>query len=92
MRIKWLREAADDLTEIRHFIAEDNPHAAQRIAELILNTLSYLMDHPEIGRPGRVPGTRELVIPGTPYLVPYRVRNAVIEILAVLHGAQKWPQ
>jgi toxin ParE1/3/4 len=54
--------------------------------------IAYLCDHPEIGRVGRIPGTRELVIPGLPYIVPYRVKSAAIQILGVLHTSQEWPQ
>ncbi|HET6521471.1 MAG TPA: type II toxin-antitoxin system RelE/ParE family toxin, partial [Geminicoccaceae bacterium] len=50
-----------------------------------------LAQHPESGRPGRVPGTRELVVSGTPYIVPYRVQGNTVQILRVLHGARKWP-
>jgi toxin ParE1/3/4 len=92
MRIKWLREAGRDLVEIRRYIAEDNPGAALRTAQGILAMIDYLRDHPGIGRVGRIPGTRELIIPGLPYIVPYRVKGEVIEILGVLHGAMQWPQ
>ncbi|TAN41135.1 MAG: type II toxin-antitoxin system RelE/ParE family toxin [Nitrospirae bacterium] len=92
MRIAWLREAVQDLVEIRRFIATDNPDAAMQVAKRILDTVTYLRDHPEIGRIGRIPGTRELVIPGLPYIVPYRVKGASIEILGVLHASQAWPK
>lgn len=92
MHIKWLHEAANDLVEIRRYIAEDRPSAAQQVAERILDTVTYLRDHPEIGRAGRIPGTRELVIPGLPYIVPYRVKGYEIEILGVLHTGQEWPK
>ncbi|MHB8881220.1 MAG: type II toxin-antitoxin system RelE/ParE family toxin [Thermodesulfovibrionales bacterium] len=92
MRIAWLREAVQDLVEIRRFIATDNPDAALQVAKRILDTVTYLRDHPEIGRIGRIPGTRELVIPGLPYIVPYRVKGASIEILGVLHASQEWPK
>jgi plasmid stabilization system protein ParE len=51
-----------------------------------------LLDHPALGRPGRVPGTRELVVSGTPYILPYRVQGETVQILHVLHGAQRWPE
>jgi toxin ParE1/3/4 len=51
-----------------------------------------LPDNPRMGRPGRVPGTRELVIGQTPYIVPYRLQRGVIQILRVFHGARRWPQ
>lgn len=92
MRIEWLPDAAGNLGEIRRYIAEAHPAAAAQVAERILDTIAYLRDHPGIGRAGRIPGTRELAIPGLPYIVPYRVRGEVIEILGVLHGAQEWPK
>jgi toxin ParE1/3/4 len=92
MRIDWLPEAGQDLVEIRRFIAADHPNAAAQVAKRILDTVSYLRDHPEIGRVGRLPGTRELIIPGLPYIVPYRVKGAAIIILGVLHAAQEWPK
>jgi toxin ParE1/3/4 len=68
MQIEWLPNAVEDLVEIRRFIAADHPGAAAQIAKRILDTVDYLRDHPEIGRAGRLPGTRELVIPGLPYV------------------------
>jgi toxin ParE1/3/4 len=50
-----------------------------------------LAGSPGLGRPGRVAGTRELVIPLTPYIVPYRVRDDAVQIITILHGAQRWP-
>ncbi|HEX8948572.1 MAG TPA: type II toxin-antitoxin system RelE/ParE family toxin [Dissulfurispiraceae bacterium] len=92
MQIKWLREAGQDLVAIRHYIAEEHPGSAAQVAQRILDTVSYLRDHPEIGRAGRIPGTRELVIPGLPYIVPYRVKSGAIEILGVLHTSREWPK
>ena len=92
MCIEWLREAGQDLVKIRSFIAADHPGAAMQMAKRILDTVTYLRDHPEIGRIGRLPGTRELVIPGLPYIVPYRVKGTTIELLGVLHAAQEWPK
>jgi toxin ParE1/3/4 len=65
--------------------------AARRMAERIEETVAGLSDHPELGRPGRVPQTRELIVPGTPYIVPYLVKEDVVEILTVLHAARRWP-
>ena len=92
MRIEWLREAGQDLIELRRYIATDHPAAAVQVAKRILDTVAYLRDHPEIGRRGRIPGTRELIIPGLPYIVPYRVKSTAIQILSVLHASQEWPQ
>lgn len=92
MRIKWLSEAVGDLIGIREYIAQDSPASAEGVAERILSTVDYLRSHPGIGRAGRVPGTREIIIPGLPYIVPYRVRGNNIEILGVLHTSRKWPE
>jgi toxin ParE1/3/4 len=92
MRIGWLPEAVHDLVEIRCYIAEAHPAAAAQVAKRILDTVAYLSEHPGIGRAGRLPSTRELVIPGLPYIVPYRVKGGEIEILGVLHAAQEWPK
>lgn len=89
MRVEWLAEAGHDLTGIRQYIARDNPRAARDVAQRILATIDYLLDHPGIGRPGKLHGTRELVIPSLPYIVLYRVRGEVIEILGVLHTSRQ---
>ncbi len=92
MRIVWSPEAVDDMASLRAYIAEDNPRAASRLAlHIIENIESLLAESPQIGRSGRVPGTRELVIPNTPYIVPYRLEGTTIQILRVYHGARRWP-
>ncbi len=77
--------------EIRERIAEDNPAAATRIVLRIRMAVERLATSPGLGRPGRVAGTRELVVPGTPYIVPYRLTGDIVQIITVLHSAQKWP-
>ncbi len=91
MRLRWTQEAIHDLTAIRDHIAQDRPEAARKVASRILEAVDHLEQFPESGRPGRVPGTRELVVTGTPYQVPYRIEGDFIELLRVLHGAQRWP-
>jgi toxin ParE1/3/4 len=91
MQIVWTAAALLDLAAIRQFIAADNPRAADRQVQLILAGVATLLQFPQIGRPGRVPGTHELVIGRTPYLVPYRLRGETIEIARVLHARQRWP-
>ena len=92
MNIVWSPEAIQDLISLRAYIAEESPAGARRIVLRILHDVELLLpDNPHIGRPGRVPGTRELVIPRTPYIVPYRVQGESIEILRVYHGARRWP-
>jgi plasmid stabilization system protein ParE len=92
MTLSWSPEAIHDLTALRAHIAEHDPAAAKRVALHILYCVEGLLaEHPRLGAPGRVPGTRELVIPKTPYIVPYRVRGSQIEIARVYHNARRWP-
>jgi len=90
MRLEWTRPALNDLIEAADFIASDNPQAAQRMAERVREAVEHLPDQPNMGRPGRMAGTRELVVTGTPFLVIYWVRGAAVQILRVLHHARKW--
>lgn len=92
MRLRWTAPALRDLEAIGDWTARDNPLAAARIVTAILDQAEALATHPHLGRPGRVADTRELVITDLPYLLPYRVRGEDVEILAVLHGARRWPQ
>ena len=92
MNIVWSPEAIEDLVSLRAYIAEDNPAAARRVVLHLIRSVEQLLpDNPQIGRPGRVPGTRELVIPRTPYIVPYRLQRNAIQILRVYHAARRWP-
>ena len=91
MTIVWSARAVRNLAQLRAFIAADRPTAAADIANAILSSGEFLAERPALGRPGRLPGTRELVVPGTPYLVPYRVRGERLEVVAILHGRQRWP-
>jgi plasmid stabilization system protein ParE len=80
------------MVSLRAFISKEDPSAAGEVGARILAAVSSISDHPAIGRPGRVSGTRELIIPDMPYLVPYRVRSGDVEILRVLHAARRWPR
>ena len=92
MNILWSPEAIQDLISLRAYIAEESPTGARRIvARILLSVENLLPDNPHIGRPGRVPGTRELVVPRTPYIVPYRLLDKTIQILRVYHGSRRWP-
>jgi addiction module RelE/StbE family toxin len=92
MQIKWFSEAIQDLTEVRKYIAKDKPRTAQDVAKRVVEEIALLKNHPGMGRPGRVEGTREFLIPGLPYIIPYRVRNNIIELLRLLHAARIWPK
>jgi toxin ParE1/3/4 len=91
MRVRWTSPALSDLEAIEDFVAEDDPAAAVRLARRIHERTDRLSVTPRAGRRGRVAGTRELVVGGTPYVVAYRIA-ADIEVLAVVHGAREWPE
>jgi len=92
MNILWSPEAIEDLNSFRAYIAQDNSSAAREIVLHIMHSIEQLLpNNPQMGRPGRVPGTGELVISKTPFIVPYRLQRNVIQILRVYHGARPWP-
>jgi toxin ParE1/3/4 len=92
VRIFWTNRFLNELEAIGEYIAERKPRAAARVVNTIHSKTSRLLSaNPFIGRPGEIKGTRELVIPGTPYIVAYRVTDTQIEILFVQHGAREWP-
>lgn len=92
MHIRWLERAEADLSEAIEYLLLRNPAAAIHVYDEIRTQVALLAEQPGRGRPGRVPGTRELVVNRTPYLVPYTVdlkANCLI-VLRVLHGARRW--
>lgn len=91
MRVRWTRLALLHLAEIHDHIAAENPAAARRVAQRIRKEAGILADHPGIGRPGRLSGTRELVIDRYPYVIAYRVEPAEVQIAAVVHTSRRWP-
>jgi toxin ParE1/3/4 len=92
VRVEWHPLARADLAEMVAYIASDNPVAAYRVHDDIRKQTNLLAIYPEIGRPGRVRGTRELVITGTPYIAAYRFAGDALTILRLLHGARLWPR
>ena len=86
-QVAWAGRATRHLVSIRRYIAASNPEAAKSTAQRIKESIRAIAEHPQIGRAGRDAGTREFPVSGTPYLVVYMVRD-VVEIAAVLHGAQ----
>jgi toxin ParE1/3/4 len=87
MQVIWSEQAVADLAEIRQYIARDKPSAARRVATRIKSSVRLLARHPHAGRVGSLPGTREYVIAGLPYIVPYVVEERTVIVLAVNHGA-----
>ncbi|RZL85991.1 MAG: type II toxin-antitoxin system RelE/ParE family toxin [Variovorax sp.] len=92
MRVRWLSKALRNLEDEATYVAMDDPNAARVVVERVLNAVAMLAHQPGMGRPGRVPGTRELVVPKTRYVGPYRVRGENIEILRVFHTSRRPPQ
>jgi toxin ParE1/3/4 len=92
MRVRWLRTALSNLDEEAEFVAADDPAAARLAVMRVLEAVAQLAEQPALGRPGRVPGTRELIVPKTRYLVPYRVRGDAVEILRVFHTSRRPPR
>ena len=91
MRVRWTRPALGHLAVIQDYIAEDSPIAAYRIVRGIHAEVSRLVDFPAMGRPGRVAGTRELVVNKGRHVVAYRVRGQVVEVIAVIDARRQWP-
>ena len=91
MQVKWTRKALINLDDAVEYIARDNAGAAKKVARKIWNNSQILGDQPGIGRPGRVIGTRELVIADLPYILPYAEKEGVIFILRVIHTSMRWP-
>jgi toxin ParE1/3/4 len=92
MKIVWSRRGIRHLVAIRCFIAREDARAAGRIASRILDGVELAASQPHIGWTGRVAGTRELVIADTPYVIPYRVRGDLFEIIAIFRGHGMWPE
>ena len=91
MRIEWLPVAARERESQLAYVAERNPWAAIDMGDAIEAAVQQLAHHPQLGRLGRVEGTRELVIGHTPYVVVYTVSDEAVRVLRVLHGSQQWP-
>lgn len=91
MNLEWLPMALQDFDGIIEYIADDNPIAAIEQGDEIEQQVSALSANPRIGRPGRVKGTRELIIGRTPYIAVYRIKGKQIQVLRILHGARQWP-
>jgi toxin ParE1/3/4 len=92
MQIVWLRKALHNLDEIAAYIAQENPQAAQQVVDLIVEQVNQLAAQPALGRPGRVLGTRELIVSNSHYLVPYRIKNNQVEVLRVFHTSRRPPK
>jgi toxin ParE1/3/4 len=91
MQVKWLRKAALNLEDAYDYLAKENPRVAQEFVREVYKEVLLLVGQPAIGRPGRVPGTRELILRGYPFVIPYRVKADEIQILRVFHTKRSPP-
>jgi addiction module RelE/StbE family toxin len=92
MQVRWTTPAAQDLEDIALYIQRDSDAAAQAVAKALFDAANSLELLPSRGRVGRIPGTRELVVPGLPYIVLYEVADTAVQILHIYHGARNWPE
>jgi toxin ParE1/3/4 len=92
MEIVWRPTALNDLESIREFIAQENPQAATRVHSAIRSAVDPLAGYPNLGRAGRVDGTRELIVVDFPYIIVYRVLEEQVRILSVMHTSRQWPR
>jgi len=91
MRVRWLRKALRNIDDEATYIATDDTAAAHLVVKRVLDAVSILAEQPGLGRPGRVPGTRELSVAKARYIVPYRVRGETVEVLCVFHTSRRLP-
>jgi len=91
MKIKWLRKALENIEQEATYISQENPAAVKEVVQRIYDSVALLADNPALGHPGRIPDTRELIVPDTRYIIPYRVRPRLkqVEILRVFHTSRK---
>lgn len=90
MRVIWTPEAQQDRADVWDYIAADNPHAAARMDELFSDAAARLADHPKLGKPGKISGTREL-IPHENYRLVYEIDGETVWVLTLVHAARQWP-
>ena len=91
-QLRWTRRALRRLELISDFIAQENSATADSVNERLRSATEKLRAYPALGRPGRIPGTRELVLTDIPDIIAYRVTEAKIEMLTIIHTSQRWPE
>ncbi len=90
LTVRWTRRALTNLDAQADYIAREDPGAARDMAARIFACTDQLGEFPGLGRPGRVPGIRERVVVGPPFIVVYRETPTAVQVLRVLHGARRW--
>lgn len=91
MQLRWTRDAADDLHQIADYLTTHVPERAADLVREVYDAPTALLEFPHRGRPGKKAGTRELVLAPLPYLIVYQVRDNIVFVVRILHGAQQWP-
>jgi len=91
MKLRYTRKAFGHLVEIHAYTEQEWPGTSQEVGKAIEQAVRQLLQHPELGRFGRVEGTRELIVPRLPFIVAYRVSESHVDVLAILHAARRWP-
>lgn len=92
MKIRWTKDALSCLEDIHSYISKDSLRSAKKVIIEIEGTIHQLKKFPELGRIGRVKGTREMIVAGTSYIVIYRIKHNVVELLLILHSSLPYPQ
>ncbi len=92
MQVKWSKKALLNLSAAVKYIAADKPGAARDAAQRIWDVAKLLAEQPDMGRTGRVKGTRELIVTGLPFILPYVIHEDSVIILRVMHTSMKWPE
>jgi addiction module RelE/StbE family toxin len=91
MKVKWTRLALQDLISLHNYIEEENPSSARAMVQRIHESVAHLIKFPQMGKEGRVSGTRELVIVHSPYIVVYRFQKQEVQIISIIHSSMRWP-
>ncbi len=92
MKLRFTPNAVADIDNVYEYIAAENPVAAQSVLLRIEQLIDQLPAHPLLGRPGRVSGTHELIIPNTPFIAVYEIEEPYLNILAIIHTSRRWPE
>lgn len=92
MKLRFTPNAINDIDSVYEYIAADDPVAAQAVLFRIEQLVDQLPVHPKLGRAGRVDGTRELIVPNTPFIAVYEIEEPCLNILAVIHASRRWPE
>ena len=91
MKIRLAKLALQDLTSVKEYISKDKPDAALAVVKRILEAIENIALFPSMGRSGRVPHTKELVVSGTPLIIVYQVKQDALYVVRIIHTARKWP-